>query len=144
MTPYQCRKFHFGDKTSLPPCYLHNKASYTGKTSFHRFADDIFRCIFGNEKFGYWLKFHLNLFLNVQLTKNSIGLDNGLAPSRRQAIIWNIDGWFTDAYMRHLASMRFKINRIERLYAQPCYLTEICHSLIRRILIRSWWRKVEG
>ena len=25
---------------------------------------------------------------------------NGLAPIRRQAIIWNNDGWITDAYMR--------------------------------------------
>ena len=31
--------------------------------------------------------------------------DNGLAPSRRQAIIWTNDGLFTDAYMRHSASM---------------------------------------
>ena len=35
----------------------------------------------------------------------SIGSDNGLAPVRREAIIWTNDGWFTDAYMRHSASM---------------------------------------
>ena len=35
----------------------------------------------------------------------SIGLDNGLAPARRQAIIWTNEGWFTDAYMRHSAWM---------------------------------------
>ena len=29
----------------------------------------------------------------------------GLAPTSRQAIIWTNDGVFTDAYMRHLASM---------------------------------------
>ena len=34
-----------------------------------------------------------------------IGLDNGLAPTRRQAIIWTNDDCFTDAYMRHSASM---------------------------------------
>ena len=34
-----------------------------------------------------------------------IGLDNGLAPSRRQAIIWTNDGYITDAYMRRSASM---------------------------------------
>ena len=33
------------------------------------------------------------------------GSDNGLAPVRRQAIIWNND-YFTDAYMCHKASMR--------------------------------------
>ena len=32
---------------------------------------------------------------------SSTGLDNGLAPARRQAIIWTNDGLFTDAYMRH-------------------------------------------
>ena len=35
----------------------------------------------------------------------SIGSDNGLAPARRQAIIWTNDGPFTDAYIRHSASM---------------------------------------
>ena len=36
---------------------------------------------------------------------SSIGSGKGLAPTRRQAIIWNNDGHFTDAYMRHSASM---------------------------------------
>ena len=40
---------------------------------------------------------------NLQYT--SIGLDNGLAPARRQAIIWTNGGKFSDAYMRHPASM---------------------------------------
>ena len=34
----------------------------------------------------------------------SIGLHNGLAPTRQLAIIWTNDGKFTDAYMGHLAS----------------------------------------
>ena len=39
------------------------------------------------------LKFHWSIFLWVQLTKNvSIGSDNGLAPIRRQAIIWTNGG----------------------------------------------------
>ena len=33
------------------------------------------------------------------------GSDNGLASSSRQPIIWTIGGWFTDAYMRHSASV---------------------------------------
>ena len=32
---------------------------------------------------------------------SSTGSDNGLAPTRRQAIIWIIDHKITDAYMRH-------------------------------------------
>ena len=35
----------------------------------------------------------------------NIGSDNGLAPTRRQAIIWTNDGLVADAYMRHSASM---------------------------------------
>ena len=34
-----------------------------------------------------------------------IGSDNGLAPTRQQAIIWTNDGKFTHAYMCHLVSM---------------------------------------
>ena len=40
-----------------------------------------------------------------------IGSDNGLAPTRRQAVVWNNDGYFTDAYMRHSASMGYSIFR---------------------------------
>ena len=36
---------------------------------------------------------------------SSIGSGNGLAPSRRQVIIWTNDGYFTNAYMRHPASV---------------------------------------
>ena len=36
---------------------------------------------------------------------SSIGSDNGLAPTRWQAIIWTNDDNFTDAYMRHSALM---------------------------------------
>ena len=31
--------------------------------------------------------------------------DNGLAPTRQQAIIWTNDGWYTGAYLRHSTSM---------------------------------------
>ena len=37
----------------------------------------------------------------------SISSDNGLAPTRRQAIIWTNDGKFSDAYMRHPVSMSY-------------------------------------
>ena len=33
ITSYQYRKSHCGDKTILPPSYLHNGVSYTGKTA---------------------------------------------------------------------------------------------------------------
>ena len=34
---------------------------------------------------------------------SSVGLDNGLARTRLQAIIWTNDGYFTETYMRHSA-----------------------------------------
>ena len=37
-------------------------------------------------------KFRWNLFLKVQLTLSSIGSDDGVSPTRRQAIIWTNDG----------------------------------------------------
>ena len=35
----------------------------------------------------------------------SIGSDNGLAPARRQVIIWTNDNYFIDAYTRHSATI---------------------------------------
>ena len=51
------------------------------------------------------LIFHRILFLRVKLAISSIGSDNGLAPTRRQAIIWINDGFIADTYMCHPASM---------------------------------------
>ena len=48
---------------------------------------DILKCIVFNEKYPFWLKFHWNLFLRVQLTICHIGSDKGLAPKQRQAIM---------------------------------------------------------
>ena len=42
--------------------------------------------------YKFWLRFHWNLFPRVQWTYSSTGSDNGLVPSRRQAIIWTSDG----------------------------------------------------
>ena len=51
------------------------------------------------------IKISLKFVPKGPINNSSIGSDNGLAPSRRQAIIWTNDGQFTDAYMRHSASM---------------------------------------
>ena len=56
-----------------------------------RFADDMFKCIFLNE--NMWISNEISLKYvlwvlidNIQYV--STGLDNGLAPSKRQVIIW--------------------------------------------------------
>ena len=70
------------------------------------FADDTFKRIFMNENVRFSINISLK-FVHKGLIKQypSIGSDNGLAPTRRQTIIWTNDGQFTDAYMGHLASM---------------------------------------
>ena len=63
--------------------------TYPPWTNGHHFANDIFKCIFVNEKFCILIKISLTFvpkWSNWQ--SSSIGLDNGLAPNRRQAIIW--------------------------------------------------------
>ena len=55
--------------------------------------------------YTFGLKFHRSLFLKDQLKYSGTGSGNGLAPIRRQDIIWTNDGNITDAYIRHSASM---------------------------------------
>ena len=52
------------------------------------FPDDIFKCIFLDENVLILIK--ISLKSNWQ--QYSIGSDNGLAPARRQAIIWTNAG----------------------------------------------------
>ena len=61
------------------------------KQNGRHLADDIFRCIFlnENEKLVFRSKCHWSLFLRSNWQLPSICLDNGLAPNRRQTIIWN-------------------------------------------------------
>ena len=71
---------------------------------------DIFQTTFSNAfswmtMLEFRLRFDWSLFPRVHYQYSSIGSDNGLAPIRRQAIIWTNDGCFTNAYMRHSASM---------------------------------------
>ena len=58
-----------------------------------------------NENVWFSIKIPLKIVSKGSINNFSFGSDNGLAPRRRQAIIWTNDGYFTDAYMRHSASM---------------------------------------
>ena len=68
------------------------------------FPDDIFKCIFLNGN----IKISIKKITEVcsqgsnQLF-SSIGSDNGVAPGRRQTIIWTNNHYFTDACMRESA-----------------------------------------
>ena len=69
------------------------------------FADDIFKCILSNENIWIPLKISLKFVPKGPINHIKIGSVNGLAPTRQQAIILTNSGKFTDAYMRHSASM---------------------------------------
>ena len=58
------------------------------------FADDILKCMFLNEKFCISMLISLNF---IPKGPNR--------PNRWQPIIWSNDDYFTEAYMRHSASM---------------------------------------
>ena len=49
-----------------------------------RFSD----AILWMKSFLFWLKFHWGLFLRFYWQQPTIGLDTGLAPNWRQAVIW--------------------------------------------------------
>ena len=67
-----------GTFTLLPP----------GQNGRH-FPDDIFRRIFVDNFFLCFIliKISLNVVPKVSIDNNPVGLENGLAPNRRQAII---------------------------------------------------------
>ena len=74
----------------LAPCWLEiyttkrwSVNSSPPEQNGRQFADDIFKCIFVNEKFCILLKISVKF-----VPKGPIGLDNGLVPNRHQAIIW--------------------------------------------------------
>ena len=70
------------------------------------FPDDIFKYIFWNENISILIKTSLKFCsqgYNQQCV--SIGSDNDLTLARPQVNIWTNDGYITDAYMRHAASM---------------------------------------
>ena len=55
----------------------------------HHFADDTFGCIFVNEKFCILISISLKFVPKDSIDKNlNTGLDNGVTPNWRQAIIW--------------------------------------------------------
>ena len=72
------------------------------------FTDNTFKPIFLNENILISIKISLIFVPKVPINNIpalvQIGSD-GLSPGRRQAIIWTNDDLFTDAYMRHSASM---------------------------------------
>ena len=69
-----------------------------------RFPDDVFKCIFLNENISTSIKISLKFVPKVPILQySSIGSYIGLAPFRRQAIIWTRQWWLV--YWRIYASL---------------------------------------
>ena len=56
------------------------------------FQTTFFKCISWMKMYGFRLNFHWRSFQGSNQQYSSTGLDNGLAPTRRQAIIWTNGG----------------------------------------------------
>ena len=98
-----------GGQILLHPCGLYHMEvhlTHWGREKWTPFSRQHFQMHYLQRK---WVNFYQNftevLFLGVQLKYATIGLDNGLTPTRRQAIIWTNDGKCTDAYMWRLYKM---------------------------------------
>ena len=74
-------------------------------------ADDNFKCIFLNENIWIWIWISLKFRTNEQCS--SIVLDNGLASTKRQPIIWTNDGL---GYQRIYASLG--LNELLQMFVQ--------------------------
>ena len=77
------------------------------KQNDRHFVDNHFKSISLNQDQWIWIDISLKFVPKGQINNipSSIGSDNGLVPTRQQGIIWTNDGKFTNACMRHSASM---------------------------------------
>ena len=61
---------------------------------------------FLNENIWISIRIFIQFIIKGPINNSSISSDSGLVPTRRQAIIWTNDDYFTDTFMHHSASMR--------------------------------------
>ena len=90
------------------------------------------------ESFVFPFKVHLNLFLRVQLTIIQHCIDNGLAPNRRQAIIWtNADllHWriYAALWGDKLRKYHLNIKIYENMTRQDWYSCPVHHYWCQRL-----------
>ena len=136
MTNYLCvQKLHFlYFKPQLFTTFLFFNTLRPRQNQRH-FADDIFKLIFLDEYCGIWFEFHWHLFPTTQLQQASIGSDNGLAPDRRQAIIWtndNIIHWHTHTHTYIYIYASLSLNE----------LRHNCFSMMKTHFPNSHWSPI--
>ena len=77
-------KYGWHNGVTKPQCFNALRPRQNGRL----FADGSLNAFYWTKMYGFRLTFHWILFLTFKLT----GADNGLAPTRRQAITWANDG----------------------------------------------------
>ena len=92
------------------------------------FADIIFKCLFLNEKFCILIQISLQLVPKGPID-NSIGLDNGLVPNRRMAIIW------TNAVPVHWRIYGAYFHFLSIVNPSPW---KTCHTLTVPLVLMTW------
>ena len=100
----------------VSPCFVNTLRL---RQNSHHFPDDILKCIFLNENVWVLIKISQVCSQGSNQQYSSIGSDNGLAPPRRQAIVWAYVGQITNAYVRQSASMDFNWHWINLTIAPP-------------------------
>ena len=82
-------QYMYDDTGTCKFTYLFNLNTLRPRQNDRHFADSIFKCIFLNENFRISNKISLKFVPKGPIKQySSTGSDNGLAPNRRQAIIW--------------------------------------------------------
>ena len=88
-TPPVCVYLNEPEGDMLKQRTVHSFISSSPRQNGHHFADDIFKCLFVNEKSCIFIQISLKFFAKALIdNKANIGSGTGLAPFRRQAIIW--------------------------------------------------------
>ena len=113
------------------------------------FPDDIFKCTFLNE--NVWISIKIPLkFVPIHGSiqqYSSIGLDSGLAPARRQAIIGTNDGYL----LTHIRvtrpqwvkqTMAYLWRRLYRNYITYIQCLKVCHAQVLWKLSRKTSRSL--
>ena len=91
----------------------------------------------GLKIYEFQLTFHWSYSQGSNEQYSSIGSDNGLTPSRWQAIISTNDGWFIDAYMRHSVSRSYSYGPQEWRLWQKLYFKYISRLTGRELLLNN-------
>ena len=97
---------------------------------------------------SFWLKFHWSLFLRSNWQYPNIGLDNGLAPNRRQAIIltnnadaihWRIHAALGGDELSDLNLVSVPVKHPWRLWVNSSYTTKNYHKTTRKQNTTKLW-----